>query len=65
MSGMVDKVYCTECAIYRQVDIIDVVNQGKKRVVCGPCGKVLLCEDDILDYFYYVDLYSDPWFYTC
>lgn len=46
------KKYCVICKVDREIDVLDVLTQGKKRVLCGLCGSVLLTEGEVQNYWW-------------
>ena len=47
------KKYCPLCKVDRVIDIADVYSKGKKRVVCGHCGSVLLKSQQEIENLYW------------
>ena len=54
---MTIKKHCPKCKADREVNILDVLTKGKKRVVCAHCNTVLVTEGELDTYYwrYYSD----------
>jgi len=58
---MIERIPCKGCGVERRVDLADFFGSGKKRIVCGICGTVLLTEDQALDIYLYSDYDLYQW----